>query len=254
MSKMQMLIFATGIVVIAVLFLEFISGIGLGEVSRNIVISAERNVTDRLLSENFCASNSITFPDVLYYGYGDNRPFYYDLIFSSVNLGDYNSLVISITEHGKKNIIASKSVPMKARIVLVDPGFILGENNLNNYYDKNKIILYPRAAYSGPQAAPPNSFISLKEIDNNGEKTVYIVPCSSLLKGAESVGLTNNCTSNLLLVGCHKLKIKSGSSIVSNSLVSDCFSLAVGNLETGTIVNEITWETCKNLFPGIDVS
>lgn len=247
MSKMQMLIFATGVAVIGLLFLSFISGIELKTISQNTIITAEKIVVDRLSSDNLCSSNSLTFPDVLYYGIGGNTPFFYDIIFSKVDLGNYNSLVISISEHGKKTVLGSRSIPMKANIVLVDPGFILGENSLNPFYDKNQIVLYPRAAYSGKQAAPPNSFITLKEVID-GETTLYVVPCSSLLKGAEETGLTNNCTSNLLLVGCHKLKLNNPT---SNDLVQDCFSLAI-TTETGSLVRNINWEKCKSLFPGIE--
>lgn len=162
MSKMQMLIFATGVAVIGLLFLSFISGIELKTISQNTIITAEKIVVDRLSSDNLCSSNSLTFPDVLYYGIGGNTPFFYDIIFSKVDLGNYNSLVISISEHGKKTVLGSRSIPMKANIVLVDPGFILGENSLNPFYDKKSNSSLPKSSIFRKTSSAPKFFYYTK--------------------------------------------------------------------------------------------
>jgi len=250
MSKMQMLVFATGMAVIGILFLNFISGIELKSVAENNIIDVEKIINERLSSENLCSSNSLVVPDVLYYGLGGNSRLFYDLIFSKVSFSDHNLLVISISEHGKNRILSSRKIPIKGSIVFVKPDFLIGENysDFGSFYNvSDEIILYPRATYTGKQVAPPNSFIALKEV-NNGQVTLYVVPCSSLLNPVKDSGLTSNCTSNLLLVGCYKLKMQNPN---NNSTVSNCLSLAITSGSGVTQSEEVTWDDCKRLFNGI---
>lgn len=258
LSKMQMLIFATGIVIVGLLFLGFISNIQVKDMARNNIFDVEKIVQERLSSENVCSSNSLTIPDVLYYGVNNSGSFFYDLTFSKVSLtaqntvGDYNALIISISEHGKSGVLASRMIPMKANIVLVDPGIIIGADmmKLSQHYNKDKIILYPRSARSGAQVAPANSFIVLKEVIN-GESQLYVVPCSSMLGAAPGSGLTSNCTSNLLMIGCYNLKLAKSNNPSTNDKIPDCFSLAITD-NLNAIVRDISWQKCKDLFPGIE--
>jgi hypothetical protein len=260
MSKMQMLIFATGIAIVGVLFLGFISGMELRTLGQNTISSSEKVILDRVSSENLCSVKDTLIPDVLYYGIGSSSLFFYDMNFSRVNLTDYNALVISISEHGKKNILASKSIPMKASIVLVDPGFIMEDAPLDNYFDKSEISLYPRAATKGKQAAPPNAFVALKSVENNWS-TLYIIPCSSLISSANinaeqcmgndvkfgcNLGV-NNCVRNILKVGCHLLKVSGSSANVS---IPQCFDVTREITNAGEQVRGLTWAQCQDLFPG----
>lgn len=251
LSKMQMLIFATGIVIVGLLFLGFTSNIQVSELARNTLFDVEKVVQERLSSENLWASKDLTIPDVLYYGVNKSTPFFYDLSFSKVSLnsssvGEYNALVISISEHGKTKVIASRMIPMKANIILVDPGIIIGEDmaNLSKHYDKNQIILYPRSAKKGAQVAPANSFIVMKETIS-GKQNLYIIPCSSMLNPPESTGLLTNCTSNLLMIGCYNLS-KTNPSLTGT--VSDSFVSAVTN-HLGVEMTNVTWEKCLKVYP-----
>ena len=85
LSKMQMLIFATGIVIVGLLFLGFTSNIQVSELARNTLFDVEKVVQERLSSENLWASKDLTIPDVLYYGVNKSTPFFYDLSFSKVS-------------------------------------------------------------------------------------------------------------------------------------------------------------------------
>jgi hypothetical protein len=246
-----MLIFATGIVIVGLLFLGFTSNIQVSELARNTLFDVEKVVQERLSSENLWASKDLTIPDVLYYGVNKSTPFFYDLSFSKVSLnsssvGEYNALVISISEHGKTKVIASRMIPMKANIILVDPGIIIGEDmaNLSKHYDKNQIILYPRSAKKGAQVAPANSFIVMKETIS-GKQNLYIIPCSSMLNPPESTGLLTNCTSNLLMIGCYNL---SKTNPPLTDTVSDSFVSAVTN-HLGVEMTNVTWEKCLEVYP-----
>jgi len=244
LSKMQMLIFATGIIIVGVLFLGFISGLELKTLGQNTISSSEKIILDRISSDNLCSAKDMLIPDVLYYGVGGSSTFFYDMNFSKIDLRDYNALIISIAEHGKKSILASKSIPMKASIVLIDPGFIIEDSPLDNYFDKQQISLYPRAATKGKQAAPPNAFVALKSVEG-GWTTMYIIPCSSLLSSSDLEA--NNCVRNTLKVGCHLLKISGGG---ANVQIPTCFDVTREITDAGKQVRGLTWAQCQELFPG----
>lgn len=255
LSKMQMLIFATGIVIVGLLFLGFTSNIQVTELARNTLFDVEKVVQERMSAENICSSKDLTIPDVLYYGVNKGSPFFYDLNFSKVslnstNVGDYNALVISISEHGTAKVVASRMIPMKANIILLDPGMIIGDEmrNLSKHYNKDQISLYPRSAKKGLQVAPANSFMVMKETVG-GQQNLYIVPCSSMLNAVESTGLPSNCTSNLLLIGCYNLKLSKTNPLPTDT-VSDCFSLAITN-NLNAVIKSVTWEKCLEFYPDL---
>ncbi len=238
LSKMQMLLFAAGIFLVGILFLGFISGLELKTTADNLLLNTSSGVISVLSSkEGLCYSKSLSIPDRLSFGFNGSDQVFYDLNISWVTIGDKNELILSINEHGKKNIISARKVSMQEQIILIDPGFLAEDSALTNYYDKKQITLYPRAANKGPQASAPNSFVMVKEVQG-GKGTIYIIPCTTLREETPK-----NCIRNVLRVGCYKLAATNPS---ESDSISQCFDITRELSGSGTQVSGMTWAQCKS--------
>jgi hypothetical protein len=252
MSKMQMLLFAVGIAIVALLLLDFVSRIDLTNSSKLLLLT-NKSVIDSQLSNDLLCSNSreVRIPDSLRYGY-DQKQFFYDLDFNKQTLGSgdkaQNFLIMSISEHkqksSKKSIIAAQSIPADATFVLVAPTFLYEGSGLKNSYDKPGITLYPRAARTDSpetQASSPNAFVVVKEVEN-GKKNLYIIPCTTYQP--------NNCFLNILKIGCFKLKkAKYPALPAASDLLPSCFNETVTVSEDRT--RDYTWADCLAYFPSV---
>jgi len=245
MSKMQMLMFAVGIAVVAILFYNFITSVGLSQQAETIAISNAKLIADQLNNDLLCSDKFTSIPDRLTYGML-NDPLFYDLEFSRQPGGiaadtgqEFNNLIVRVTEHkssatAKKTSLAAKIVTSDAKFVLVDPTFIFETSDIGASYKENKnesITIYPRAASkSSTITNTPNAFVALKEV-KDGLKTMYIIPCST-------EGEPNNCVRNVLRLGCHLLKISGNAT--ADSLVPSCF-----NISTNVTDNYVPSKTCS---------
>lgn len=267
LSKMQMLLFAVGIALVAMLFYNFVSQIGLSEEANNLITTDAKLVSDQLNIEGFSSFDTVSIPDRLSAGLA-GESFFYDLDFSKTVFGSgentQNLLLLRVLAHNSnKNakpsdraVIASKSVATDAAIVLIDPGFIPENTGLETHYDVPYMTLYPRAAGTSEQiASAPNGFAVVKEI-KNGAKFLYIIPCASAKE-------PNNCLRNIIRVGCYKLKMQLSDTgnVTDSTLVDSAFNVTTqaenssgGGGSGGYISTKSTnykWGDCKCLFPEI---
>ena len=267
LSKMQMLLFATGIFVVAVMFYGFISGIELKTAASTGLSLEARIIEEQLGGDTLCSFKSVSIPDRITYGVGTNQ-FFYDLTFTFAKEGTSNVLLMSIAEHGRESILASKKIPMNYGIVLVDPGFIAEDKPVDGYVyssgdigsitglpttnescdSESCIRLYPRAATKGAQASAPNAFVALKEVAG-GKTTMYIIPCSTLITGSTGTETGGNCIDNIRKVGCWKMK-SSDESPSANETIPSCFNITVESENEESTSNNFTWEKCQEYFYG----
>lgn len=253
MSKMQMLLFATGIFVVALLFLNFVSGMELKTITNSTLELNAQLISSQLSNDSFCSIQSSTIPEFFNYGLTNNR-FYYELTFSRVNLGEYNRLILSINEYNKTNIVDARGINVHGKIVLVKPDFIASSDPITPQMidGVDKISLYPRQALRGDNVAPPNAFVALKEI-RDGDLTLYIIPCTTLSKSVtDSSGKiysANNCEENVLKVGCYLLR-KEKINPVPNDRLNTCFSITrdiMQGTEGHVQTRDFSWENCQSL-------
>jgi len=236
MSKMQMLLFATGIAVVALLFYNFVSGVSITQQAQTIAIANAKLVSDQLSNDLLCSDKFTSIPDRLTYGMM-NEPVFYDLEFSKQPGGSsaavssagtdqvFNKLIVRVSQHNnnpnsKKVALAADSLVSDAEFVLVDPNFLLEMTDIGVSYNNgqnNSITIYPRAALKNSVAVnTPNAFVALKEVVG-GKKTMYIIPCSTS-------GEPNNCVRNVLRLGCHLLETEGKSN--PQDLVRSCFNIS----------------------------
>jgi len=232
-----MLLFATGIFVVAVLFLGFVSNIQLKEVVANNLEIDKTLIAQQLNDVSLCSFESIAIPEKISYGFGlAQLP--YDLVFTKDTYGDKELLSISMNEHGKSNIIDARKLEINAHITLISPDFIQEDEPISGDDLKEEIVLYPRASIKNNQA-PADSFVALKEVVG-GKTYLYIIPCSSQRKEIPS-----NCVMNILRAGCYFLSQKSPS---ANDVVTECFDITREISETGIRTQGMTWKNCQDEF------
>jgi hypothetical protein len=237
LSKMNMLLFATGIFIIAMMFLGFVSSIQVKEVVANNLEIDKTLISQQLSDISLCSFESTSIPEKIIYGFGlTQMP--YDLVFTESTLGIKHTLTISINEHGKKTAIDARKIETDADIVLISPDFIQEDEVITASNFVEESILYPRAAFKS-NTAPADSFVALKDV-TGGETSLYIIPCSSQIKDTPS-----NCIKNILKVGCYLLSSKSPS---GDDVVSDCFDITREISESGAETKGMTWNDCKNMF------
>ncbi|MEK6959165.1 MAG: hypothetical protein AABW59_03920 [archaeon] len=241
LSKMHMLIFAIGILIVAAMFYNFIVNMELNTAVSNAVTMSSKVIEEQASGDSLCSSKISVIPDRITYGVGD-MPLFYEMTFSKQVIGDANTLILSINERGRKSILGARKVPMRAGIVLIDPGFIAMGLPVDNYYDKDSIVLNPRKATKGELSYPPNAFIAVKEVVG-GAETLYVIPCSTY---KDVAGAMSNCILNQLAVGCYKLKNTSG--LTSDSVVSSCFDVTRQVTTSGDSVRNYTWKECQDQF------
>lgn len=218
LSKMNMLLFATGIFVIALAFLFFIQTRDLSVAATNILQQNALIIQGQINQEGLCSRKVVGISDRLRYGIGESV--LYEINMEAVNIyagsesaPQKNELVLSIynNELGKNNpnrkVIASQSVVTDADIVLVSPEAIAANRiDSESEYDSDlPIALFPRAEI------PVDSFYIVKEI-SGGKKTLYIIPCTSTIN--------SNCNAMLSKVACYKAAQERYS---SNQKVPSCF-------------------------------
>ena len=253
LSKMQMLLFAVGIAVVALLFYDFVSRIGLNESASTLLLSESKIISDQLNNDLLCSDKFTTLPSALNYGYQQEK-FFYDLEFSTKQLqsGEIteNLLIMRIVEHRRsstsaKNIIAAKSISSDAEFVLVSPAFLLETTSLDLAYNNGTnldINLYPRASSkTAVLAASPNAFVALKEVVG-GKKKIYIIPCSTEKE-------PNNCVRNVLRLGCHLLKLAGKTS--PTDLIPSCFNKSSEVADSYSKSSNYNWDDCTKLFPEV---
>lgn len=259
LSKMQMLLFAVGIAIVALLFYNFVTTIGLTEEAKTLLISTKKIVSDQITNDVLCSDDFTTLPDALKFGF-NNDSFFYDFEFSKppqLGSGDVkkNVLIMRIVEHRrsvatKKNVIYALSIDADAKFVLVDPGFLLETSGLDKSYnneENTEILLYPRASSKNAvTASSPNAFVVVKEIQD-GAKKIYIIPCSTEKE-------ENNCLQNVLRVGCYKLKLDKlqlGGSPKADDKISSCFNKSTNASDRLEVSKNYTWAHCEILFPEV---
>ncbi len=235
LSKMQMLLFATGIFVVAILMYNFVSGLELRDIASSQLILESKIIEEQLGVDSICSFKSIYLPERINYGI-TNTSLLYDLDFSKQSTPTKNILTLSLVEHGTKGIIYSKSIETELTVFLLSPEFMFDNEMVSDsYLNADTISLYPRTASKGPQAMAPNSFIALK----NGEKSeLYIIPCSSMIKESNS---PSNCIANIIRVGCFALKKEKGTPADSD-IIPTCFDIT---RELGERA-PVKWIDCKN--------
>jgi len=237
LSKMNMLLFATGIFIIAMMFLGFVSSIQLKDVvSNNLEI--DRTLIQQQLSDvSLCSFESTSIPDKLSFGFGMTQ-IPYDLVFTKSTIGRNSILSISINEHGKTNVIDARKIETTASILLVSDSFIQEDTVVTKDHFLDEIKLYPRSSIKN-NTAPSDSFVALKEV-SSGKTNLYIIPCSSQIKDTPS-----NCIKNILKVGCYLLSEKPH---VGSDLVPSCFDVTREISVSGAETKGMTWADCKNMF------
>jgi hypothetical protein len=250
LSKMQMLIFAVGIFLVAILFFNFTSGIQLRNLTSSNLDLQIQTIQGQLITDSHCSYKSISIPEYFEQSLNGSR-IYYDLVFSKIDFEGVQRLVLTIKEHGKQNVFDARGVNINGKIVLVDPGFIAADEFIAPYYGKETISLYPRASNTKNSYAPPNAFVSLKEI-KDGVQTMYIIPCTTLAKKLSTVDGTiyylNNCEENILKVGCHRLFLEKNNNPKNTDKISQCFEVEREIVESDyytSQVSDLTWEDCK---------
>lgn len=244
-----MLLFATGIFVVALMFMNFISGMELKNMTASTLELNKQMISSQLSNDSVCSVQSTTIPEYFNYGLTNNR-LYYELNFSKINFEEYNKLILSINEYNKKEVIDAKSINVFGKIVLVDPSFIASSDPITDQIiGVEKISLYPRQASRGKTIASPNAFVALKEF-NSGELSLYIIPCTTLAKSFTDAQGTiysaNNCEENILKVGCYLLKKERGNP-VPNDRLKPCFSITGEIVQTGnysTQTRNFSWGDC----------
>lgn len=261
LSKMQMLFFAVGITVVAFLFLNFVSVIGLQKTADALLNYDIKLVADQTTADLLCSFKQTTIPDKLVYGISSS-PFFYDLEFvkQSLTTGSDSSsatnvLIMRISEHqvvragatldpAKKKVISAKSITSEAEFILIDPAFLADLTPLNETtYNVPSISLYPRAASTQGSAASPNGFVALREVVN-GKKFIYIIPCASEKE-------PNNCLMNIFRVGCYKLKTEHPN-LTQDTLLNSCFNIILPSLDNSEKTKNYTWRDCITMFPAIN--
>ena len=239
LSKMNMLLFATGIFVIAMMFLGFVSGIQLKEIVSNNLEIDKTLIQQQLSDISLCSFESTSIPDKISYGFGLSQ-LPYDLVFTKYKVGNNSILTISINEHGKKNVIDAKKIETTADIFLVSEDFIQEDTVITDQlFGLDEIDLYPRSAYKN-NTAPADSFVALKEV-SGGNTNLYIIPCSSQIKDTPT-----NCIKNILKVGCYLLSEKP--SKTDADLVTSCFDITREISESGAETKGMSWKDCKSMF------
>ncbi|MEI7961789.1 MAG: hypothetical protein WCI04_05650 [archaeon] len=270
LSKMQMLLFAVGIAVVALMFYDFVSRIGLSEEASNLILTNSKLISDQLSIDGFSSFDTSHIPDHLAFGLSD-APFYYDLEFSKQTFGagdnKQNILILRVLQHisntranpADRKIIAASSVATDATIILVDSNFLTERSPIDASYNKDSISLYPRAVgKSEVVAASPDGFAIVKEI-KSGDKFLYIIPCASALE-------PNNCQRNILRVGCYKLKAaqSQGITILDSTQIDSAFNIAtplgcgataVSGASASNYIEtkskNYNWADCKGCFSDI---
>jgi len=250
LSKMQMLIFATGIFLVAIMFFNFTSGIQLRNLTSSNLDVQVQTIQGQLTTDSHCSYKSVNIPEYFEQSLSGSR-IYYDLVFSKIDFGEVQRLVLTIKEHGKQTLFDSKGLNIHGKIILVDPGFIAADEFIAPYYDKESISLYPRASTTKNAYAPPNAFVSLKEV-KNGVQTIYIIPCTTLAKKLSNVDgsiyYLNNCEENILKVGCNNLFLEKNTNPKNTDKIGQCFEVEREIVESDyytSQVSELTWEDCK---------
>lgn len=259
LSKMQMLFFAVGIAVVAFLFLNFVSVIGLQRGADSLLNSNIKLVSDQVTADVSCSFKQTSIPDKLVYG-ASSAPFFYDLEFIKQPLttgldssSATNVLIVRISEHqvtkagaiadpAKKKVISAKSIVSESEFVLIDPAFLADLTPLNETtYNVPFISLYPRAASAQGLAASPNGFVALK---NGDEKKIYIIPCASQKE-------PNNCLMNIFRVGCYKLKMEHPEK-TQDTLLDSCFNIILPSVDNSEKTKNYTWKDCITMFPALN--
>lgn len=248
LSKMNLLIFATAVFVIALMMLSFTANIELKNITTSNLNLNIQTIEEQINTSALCSYKSITIPDVLRYGLNNKSLLFYELKFSKIKEGEYTTLVLSINERGKTNIIDARRIITSAEVILIDPGFIYTDDKIAPYFkdgDSETISLYPRAELKGDQVVAPNAFVALKRVSNNIEK-IYIIPCSTAKKE-----VPNNCLANILRIGCYELKKENNNQPPANATkVHECFDVTRQVSETQERESGFTWESCNNNYGG----
>jgi hypothetical protein len=247
---MQMLLFATGILVVALLFLNFVSGMELRNITSSTLELNAQMISGQLTTDSTCSVQIASIPEFFNYGLANNR-LYYELIFSKVKFEDYQKLVLSINEYKKTGVIDARGVNVHGEVFLLDPDFMTDGAITSQMFNKDRISLYPRQSIKGQTIAPPNAFVALKEIVD-GKTNLYIIPCSthsgSFTDAEGRIYSANNCEENILRLGCFLLKEKAGVRNLTDR-INQCFSIAGEISRTGDSFSQtryFTWADCQS--------
>ncbi len=234
LSKMNMMVFATGVFIVVFLFLSFITSTGETREALSLLQNQAKVIEEQINVGSLCSLKAQSIPDTLRKGIGADYLFY-EMIFSKISLGEgKNVLQLSISERGKKNIIASQSVYTFADIILIDPEYLKESEPVDNYYNTQDVIkLFPRGETA------PNSYIVIKEVFE-GKESIYIVPFTSYQQQSRSQGIVK--------VGCYLLK-KRNPIAADNTLIPSCFNVSLELTQTSGSTNmNITKAECKNIL------
>jgi hypothetical protein len=246
---MQMLLFATGILVVALMFLNFVSGMELRNITSSTLELNAQMISGQLNTDSSCSVQIASIPEFFSYGLANNR-LYYELVFSKVPFDNYQKLVLSINKYRKSGVIDARSVNVHGNIFLLDSEFMSLGSITNQLFDKSRISLYPRQAIRGQTIAPPNAFVALKEIIK-GETNLYIIPCTthsgSFTDAEGRVVSANNCEENILRLGCFLLKRENPNPNLTDR-INQCFSITGEISQTGDSSSQtrhFSWADCQ---------
>lgn len=236
LSKMNMMIFATGVFIVAFVFLGFITNTGDTREALSLLQSKAKVIEEQLSTDSLCTLKVQSIPDTLTKGIGSDYLFY-EMSFSTKALGGGKSaLELSISERNKETIIASQSVYTYANIFLINPDYLIESEPVDNYFlgeGEHSIKLYPRGKTA------PNSFVILKEVIL-GEDNLYIIPCTSYV--------SQSCTQGITKVGCYLLKKRSPAAPDAETVPS-CFNVSLAvEQNLGETISRITKTECKNIL------
>ncbi len=251
LSKMQMMIFAVAMMVIALMFFNFISGMQLKNITASTLELQAQTISGQLGIDSLCSFETTTIPEYFDSGFGTSR-LYYDFVFAKVESENNTRLILSINEHGKEKIYDARNIIVNGKVTLVDPSFIASTDPISSGNIKDSIALYPRESNKGNQYAPPNAFVTLKEVEG-GILNLYIIPCTTLVKNfSDANGVIyylNNCEENILRVGCYKLSLERGGNPAPNDRIGQCFEIDKEIIESENFTtqsNQLSWQDCKD--------
>jgi len=208
LSKLNLLILVTALFAIISFFMLSLSDIMVGTLAQELVNDAGITVFSLVKGELLCRKPSITIPESIEYfgGLMPTRKFYYVMNIkrfpeTPVEEG-INTMIFQVASRkDKKNIIATTSVDLNARILLYD-----WDPVTDLFSEAASLEIDPESAGIGTK----DSIVFVKEVFE-GKNYLHIIACSS------SAGL---CERNLGRAACWLKECS------SNARESSCFPKA----------------------------
>ncbi len=235
---MNMLIFAAGIFIVAIMFFQFMESNSINSSAFYLIQGHKTKIESQLNSDGLCSIKDAVFAEKLGLGSGSSS-LYYKIDFSSEKFGADNKLVISFLDKTRnpKNpvLIASQQIITDATIILVDGNFIETSTPITTQMvGKDKISLDP----SGKEVYTLDSYVIIKEV-LDGEKYLYIIPCSTQVN--------NSCKQSIIKMGCYLLwKEGHDGSEDPNEQAPSCFNVYLPVNSDSLTTPTLTRRECRD--------